>query len=95
MTVAFVISNEVEIGPDVAPHWRAFFNRGLISTQRVSAALGGKPAKGALLAAIAKKGGALRVSLAGDMLAALLDFIARARSAGLSTPRSTSSATTS
>ena len=40
MTVAFLVSNEIEIGPTVAPKWRAFFNRGLISTQRVSTALG-------------------------------------------------------
>jgi hypothetical protein len=82
MTVAFVVSNEIEIGPTVAPNWRAFFNRGLISTQRVSSALGGHPAKASLLAAIAEKGSALRASLAGDMVAALLDFVARAKSGG-------------
>ena len=82
MTVAFLVSNEIEIGPIVAPQWRAFFNRGLISTQRVSTALGGKPAKGALLAAIAPKGGKLRVSLAGDMIPALLDFVRRAKAGG-------------
>ena len=47
MTISFLVSNEIEIGPLVAPKWRAFFNRGLISTQRVSTALGGMPAKGA------------------------------------------------
>jgi phosphatidylserine/phosphatidylglycerophosphate/cardiolipin synthase-like enzyme len=82
MTIAFLVSNEIQIGPTVAPKWRAFFNRGLISTQRVSTALGGKPAKGALLAAIAPKGGKLRVSLAGDMIAALLDFVRRAKAGG-------------
>ena len=82
MTVAFLVSNEIEIGPNVAPKWRAFFNRGLISTQRVSTALGGKPAKGALLAAIVPKDGKLRVSLAGDMIPALLDFVRRAKSGG-------------
>ena len=82
MTVAFLVSNEIEIGPTVAPKWRAFFNRGLISTQRVSTALGGKPAKGALLAAIVPKDGKLRVSLAGDMIPALLDFVRRAKAGG-------------
>ena len=82
MTIAFLVSNEIEIGPTVAPNWRVFFNRGLISTQRVSTALGGKPAKGALLAAIAQKGGKLRASLAGDMIAALLDFVRRAKAGG-------------
>ncbi len=95
MTVAFLTSNEIEVGPVVAPQWRAIFNRGLISTQRVSSALGGHPAKASLLAAIARKGSALRVSLAGDMIAALLDFVARAKSGGSLTRRSTSSATTS
>ncbi|HEY2558661.1 MAG TPA: phospholipase D-like domain-containing protein [Caldimonas sp.] len=82
MTVAFVISNEIEISATVAPGLRAVFNRGLISTQRISNALGGKPSKAALLAAIAKPGGALRTSLAGDMTAALLDFVGRASSGG-------------
>ena len=82
MTISFLVSNEIEIGPLVAPKWRAFFNRGLISTQRVSTALGGMPAKGALLAAIATRGGKLRVSLAGDMIAALLDFVRRAKAGG-------------
>src|SRR4029079_18891321 len=42
----------------------------------------GKPSKAALLAAIAKREGALRKSLAGDMIPALLAFVARARSGG-------------
>ena len=82
MTIGFVVSNEVEIGPDVGAHWRAFFNRGLISTQRVSRALGGKPAKAGLLAAVGTKGSALRTSLAGDMIAALLDFVKRCAAGG-------------
>jgi len=82
MTVAFVVSNEIAISPLVAPGVAAVFNRGLISTQRVSSALGGKPSKAALLAAIAKPDGALRKSLAGDMVPALLAFVARARSGG-------------
>src|SRR4029079_17329394 len=42
----------------------------------------GKPSKAALLAAIAKRDGALRKSLAGDMIPALLAFVARAKSGG-------------
>jgi len=82
MTVAFVVSNEIAISPAVAPGVAAVFNRGLISTQRISNALGGKPSKAALLAAITRPQGALRTSLAGDMLATLLGFLARARNGG-------------
>jgi len=82
MTVAFLVSNEIEISPTVAPGVSAVFNRGLISTQRIANALGGKPSKAALLAAIAKPGGALRTSLGGDMPKTLLDFVRRAASGG-------------
>jgi hypothetical protein len=82
MKVAFLVSNEIAISPVLAPGVAAVFNRGLISTQRVSNALGGKPSKAALLAAIAKREGALRKSLAGDMIPALLAFVARAKSGG-------------
>src|SRR6185369_12494959 len=82
MKVAFLVSNEIAISPVVASGVAAVFNRGLISTQRVSKALGGKPSKSALLAAIAKRDGALRKSLAGDMIPALLAFVARAKSGG-------------
>jgi len=33
--VAFLISNQIAVGPVVAPLWRAIFNRGLISTFRL------------------------------------------------------------
>jgi hypothetical protein len=67
----------------------------LISTQRVSSALGGHPAKASLLAAIAQKGHALRASLAGDMVPALLDSSPAPSLVARSTPPSTSSVTTS
>jgi len=82
MKVAFVVSNEIAISPVVAPGVAAVFNRGLISTQRVSNAFGGKASKSKLLAAIAKPQGALRTSLAGDMIPALLAFVGRARAGG-------------
>lgn len=82
MSVGFAVSNEVSVSPVVSPKLRAYFNRGLISTQRVSRALKGQPSKGALLAAVAKPGGALRDSLSGDMVEALLDFVKRAQAGG-------------
>jgi phosphatidylserine/phosphatidylglycerophosphate/cardiolipin synthase-like enzyme len=82
MRIAFAISNEVELSPQVAPDLRAYFNRGLISTQRVSRALDGHPEKAKLLKAVADPGNALRKSLAGDMIAALLDFVGRAGKGG-------------
>lgn len=82
MAVGFAVSNEVSVSPVVSPKLRAYFNRGLISTQRVSRALKGQPSKGALLAAVAKPGSVLRDSLSGDMIEALLDFVKRAKAGG-------------
>lgn len=82
MHIPFVISNEVEISPRISERISAYFNRGLISTQRISAAFKGKPAKGGLLARIQKENDALRRSLAGDMLGALKDFVSRASQRG-------------
>ena len=82
MSLGFAVSNEVEVSPVIAPRLRAYFNRGLISTQRVSQALGGHPAKGKLLATIQQEGNAIRKSLAGDMIDALLSFVQRVQGGG-------------
>ncbi|MEO7334943.1 MAG: phospholipase D-like domain-containing protein [Caldimonas sp.] len=82
MTLAFAVSNEVEVSPVVTPKLRAFFNRGLISTQHTSQALQGAPSSSKLLDLIRQPDGALRKSLAGDMTEALLGFVQRARSSG-------------
>ena len=77
-----VISNEVEIAPQLSPFISAYFNRGLISTQRVSRALKGKPSKKGLLPKISDPKDPLRASLSGDMVEALTEFVARAKSSG-------------
>lgn len=82
MALAFAVSNEVEISPVVAPKLHAYFNRGLISTQHVSQALGGAPSSAKLLDLIRQPGNALRKSLAGDMIGALLGFVQRAQAGG-------------
>ncbi|WP_231502019.1 phospholipase D-like domain-containing protein [Herbaspirillum sp. RV1423] len=82
MRVGFAISNAVTLTPQVAPDLRAYFNRGLISTQRVSRAMDGRPDKDSLLAMVAQAGSAVRKSLAGDMLDALLDFVGRVSQGG-------------
>ncbi|AKZ63350.1 hypothetical protein F506_12320 [Herbaspirillum hiltneri N3] len=82
MRVAFAISNEVTLSPQVGPDLQAYFNRGLISTQRVSRTMDGHPDKESLLAMVSQPGNAMRESLAGDMIAALLDFVARAGKGG-------------
>jgi hypothetical protein len=56
MTVAFLTSNEIEVGPAVAPQWRAIFNRGLISTQRVSSRSAAIRPRASLLAADRQEG---------------------------------------
>src|SRR5215467_14657778 len=82
MTIPQVTSNEVEITARLSDGLHAYFNRGLISTQRISRALQGKPSKKGLLDRIENPADALRVSLSGDMVEALTDFVARAKSGG-------------
>lgn len=82
MSLPHMITNEVEISPAVSQGIQAFFNRGLISTQRVSRALKGKPNAGSLKAQIAVPDNALRASLSGDMVEALTGFVDRAKSSG-------------
>ena len=81
-TLPHVISNEIEISPKTSPHIRAFFNRGLISTQRVSRAFQGEPSQAALNALIGKADSPLRASLSGDMVEALTEFVDRAKTSG-------------
>ena len=78
----FVISNEVEISATMAPDIQAIFNRGLISTQRVSRAFKGAPSKQKLLPQISDPKNALRASLTGDMAKTLTGFLDRAKSSG-------------
>lgn len=75
-------SNEVTISPDVCNGMKAYFNRGIISTQRVSRAFKGNPKKGSLLAHIVVPTDKLRASLSGDMVEALTGFVDRAKTSG-------------
>ncbi len=83
MNMPQVVSNEVEISPVISSEMSAFFNRGLISTQRVTRALKGKPSAPSLKALIADPKNPLRASLSGDMVEALADFVDRAKSSGM------------
>lgn len=82
MSLPQLISNEVEISPRISAEMSAYFNRGLISTQRVSRALKGKPNAPELLKQIADPANALRASLSGDMVEALTEFADRAKASG-------------
>jgi phosphatidylserine/phosphatidylglycerophosphate/cardiolipin synthase-like enzyme len=75
-------SNEVEISSGLGNGVEAFFNRGLISTQRVSRFFTGPVAKQSLLDNVAIPGNALRDGLSGDMVDALTGFLGRAGKAG-------------
>jgi hypothetical protein len=81
-SLPFIVSNEVEISPVVSKGISAFFNRGLISTQRVSRALKGKPSAGGLLKRVSDPKDPLRASLAGEMIEALTGFLDRAKQSG-------------
>jgi hypothetical protein len=87
MNLPQIISNEVEITPAISQSTDAYFNRGLISTQRVSRAFKGKPTKKGLLEQIQNQTNALRASLSGDMVEGLTGFVDRAKSSGAITPR--------
>ena len=77
-----IISNEVTISSEMSGGFNAFFNRGLISTQRVARAFKGKPSKQPLLTRVADEKDPLRASLSGDMVEALTGFAARAEKSG-------------
>ena len=77
-----IVSNEVEISPAVSEEINAYFNRGLISTQRISKAMKGKPNAPGLVARVSDAKDALRASLSGDMVEALTGFVDRAKSSG-------------
>jgi phosphatidylserine/phosphatidylglycerophosphate/cardiolipin synthase-like enzyme len=82
MNIPQAISNKVTITPRISPDLFAYFNRGLISTQRIARAFKGKPSAGGLLARIQNPKDALRASLSGDMVEALRDFVLRVKSGG-------------
>jgi phosphatidylserine/phosphatidylglycerophosphate/cardiolipin synthase-like enzyme len=77
-----IITNEVTITSEFGVGTRAFFNRGLISTQRVSRAFKGHPKKTSLLKLVADPKDPLRASLSGDMVEALTGFVDRAKKSG-------------
>ncbi|QIL42362.1 hypothetical protein G7074_25745 [Pedobacter sp. HDW13] len=79
-----IISNEVEITANVGSNMSAYFNRGLISTQRISKALTDEPEKGGLLKRVADYKGkdVLRESLSGDMVEAITGFLDKAKDEG-------------
>ncbi len=81
MSIGYVVSNEVEVTPHLSDGLSVYFNRGIISTQHVSTAIGGNaPSKGKLLERVADPADQLRADLAGDMIGALTDFVAEAES---------------
>ena len=82
MNIPQMVTNEVGISPAISADMDAYFNRGLISTQRVSRVFKGKPAPTSLKALIQHAGDPLRLSLAGDMIAALTGFVDRAKTSG-------------
>lgn len=81
-SLPLLTTNEVTLSGVCSPSITAIFNRGLISTQHVSQALKGKVDTGSLRAQIRQEGNQLRKDLAGDILATLTEFVARAKTSG-------------
>jgi phosphatidylserine/phosphatidylglycerophosphate/cardiolipin synthase-like enzyme len=82
-TIPTLFTNEIEIMPQTDSNIAAIFNRGLISTQRISRAFEGSPSKNKLLDRIKYEAkDILRDSLSGDMVEALTGFVDRAKNTG-------------
>jgi len=81
-SLPILTTNDVTISGVCSASVTAIFNRGLISTQRVSDALKGKVNPTSLLAAIKVPGNPLRKDLASDILGTLTGFLARAKKSG-------------
>jgi hypothetical protein len=77
-----VVSNKIEISSAISENINAFFNRGLISTQRISRAFKGRPSGEALRKLISDERSPLRACLSSDMVEALTGFVDRAKSSG-------------
>lgn len=77
-----IITNEVTVSSEMSSCVNAFFNRGLLSTQRVARALKTKKNPGSLKDRIADEADPLRASLSGDMVEALVGFVDRAKNSG-------------
>lgn len=85
MKMEELVTNKATIGPHVSPKLKAYFNRGLISTQRIARALNASPAKQwktKLLERVADTDDELRASLSGDMVEAMTEFMHRAKNGG-------------
>lgn len=81
-TLPQVISNEVEISPSVSKEMSVYFNRGLISTQSVSAYRKSHPDQKDLRTVVSDPKNPLRASLSGDMVEALTGFLSLAETEG-------------
>lgn len=81
-SLPILTTNEVTITSELGDGVKVYFNRGLISTQRVSRALGAKGMKESLIGQVVDPNSPLRESLSGDMVEAIRDFLARARKSG-------------
>jgi len=79
-----MLTSKVEISANVGDNMYAYFNRGLISTQRISNYLNGNlsPASLKELAADYKGNHELRDSLSGDMVEALIGFLDKTKPGG-------------
>ncbi len=78
-----LVTNKVEITYTLDPNITAYFNRGLISTQRISRYFKGNPDKVSLLKLVSDSSDKLRASLSGDMVEALIGFMDKAKDTGL------------
>jgi phosphatidylserine/phosphatidylglycerophosphate/cardiolipin synthase-like enzyme len=81
MSIQHLLSNEVTLGPQAGEGVAAYFNRGLLSTQRIARALKAKRGQ-KLLERLGDRKDELRASLSGDMVEALTGFVDRAKTSG-------------
>lgn len=76
------LTDLMTITPQCSPHMTAYFTKGIIAAQWVSRALAQEPKGQALKDLVAKPGDPLRNALSGLARPAVLDLLAKAKSAG-------------
>ena len=77
-----LVTNKVEITFTLDPNITAYFNRGLISTQKILRYFKGNPNKVSLVKLVSDSSDKLRASLSGDMVEALVGFMDKAKNDG-------------
>ena len=79
---ASAVSAELTVTSQFSPHISAYFNKGIVAAQWVSAAVAAHPSNQKLADVVAESGNALRNELSGSLRPAILDRLAQCKKDG-------------